>query len=91
MRRLDDWVVSSAARKLRILPGLQPFPLSVSWTLQSRAYLSGEDSGDIDRRRSIFRSVPAVTAALTNSAANTGNGLKSTGSGMCSSQRVQKP
>ena len=83
--------VASSARKFRIFPGLQPFPASVSWTLQSRAYRSGSFSSGIDRRSRILRSELLATDALTNSAAKTGNGRYSTGCGMCSSPRVTKP
>ena len=82
---------TSSARKFRILPGLQPFPASVIWTLHSRAYLAELSAIDIDNLRVIRRTEALTVFAPMNPATNTGNGRNSTGPGMCSSPSVWKP
>ena len=80
-----------SARKLRIFPGLQPFPASVSWTLHSMAYLAELSAIDIANLRFIRRSEVLTASAPMNPAMKTGNGRYSTGPGICSLPRVWKP
>ena len=83
--------VKFSSRKLRIFPGLQPFPASVSWTLHSRAYLAELSAIDIANLRFIRRSEVLTASAPMNPAMKTGNGRYSTGLGICSLPRVWKP